>query len=126
LDIDFFKPYNDNYGHQRGDECLKMVADILQQALCREFDIAARYGGEEFALLLPSNHKNIGEVVAKRLVELFNENKLPHEYSKIADFITVSGGGVEASPELNAQELIAAADKLLYKAKEQGRNRILF
>ncbi|MCP4595637.1 diguanylate cyclase [Neptuniibacter sp.] len=124
LDIDFFKPYNDNYGHQQGDECLKSVAKILKGSLSRSHDIIARYGGEEFAIILPDTSYDGAKKVAENIIKMLAENKLPHEYSNVADHVTASIGisSTYFNP-ITPNALLQQADQALYKAKENGRNR---
>ena len=126
LDIDCFKFFNDNYGHQAGDECLKSVARAIQSVVSGPFELAARYGGEEFAIVLASsNLKNAAEVGerARLAVESLN---IPHSHSPVGACITVSVGAASVVPsmETTSKELIKAADDALYSAKQNGRNRV--
>lgn len=124
LDIDFFKPYNDNYGHQDGDECLRQVAKTLRSCLKRSHDILARYGGEEFAIILPETTLDDAQIVAARIVDTLYQRNLPHDFSKVADRVTVSIG-VSCS-KFGAETpngLLKQADEALYQSKENGRNR---
>lgn len=124
-DIDFFKIYNDTYGHQQGDECLARVAKVVADRLERPTDKACRYGGEEFTIILPDTDLRGGLQVANNLrMAVFDQN-IKHEGFKIAAFITLSLGfstytGQFKSPE----ELLKSADDALYRAKENGRNRV--
>jgi len=126
IDVDFFKPYNDNYGHQQGDHCLQQVAHILNGITHRSSDLCARYGGEEFVILLP----DVDSTNAHRLAELCRMNvadaAIPHVHSKVGDVVTISIGVSTAIPMVGSDptSLIKAADILLYKAKENGRNRV--
>lgn len=125
LDVDFFKRYNDHYGHQAGDDCLKEIASILKGSLRRKTDIAARYGGEEFICLLPEttqeNAMEIAEKISKRLLE----RALPHANSDVSQFVTLSMGVASSiGGELEAAHLIALADQRLYTAKNAGRARV--
>lgn len=124
VDIDFFKPYNDNYGHQGGDECLRRVAQALGAALKRPSDIVARYGGEEFAVVLPDTNIKGAANIAESLRRSIDMMNIPHEYSKATDHVTISLGIASCKPKAGqaAEELIEMADKALYEAKEQGRN----
>lgn len=124
IDVDQFKSFNDNYGHQAGDECLQKVAQTLQESMCRPADIVARYGGEEFAIVLPNTTAQQAVAVAKRVNEKFAQLSYPHEYSTVSKFVTVSGGIAQFAGQ-SAADLVIAADKRLYEAKEAGRNRIL-
>lgn len=126
LDIDFFKLYNDHYGHQGGDDCLKKVAKGLESAIHRETDFLARYGGEEFSAVLPDTDLNGAVKVAEEMRLAIQNLKLEHAKSKVADFVSISIG-VSAIVPLQGMEpeaLIAAADQALYRAKEDGRNRV--
>ena len=128
IDIDYFKYYNDTYGHSRGDECLKIIAKTLKQGATRADDFVARYGGEEFVVVLP-NTKEIGAVnVANRLLEAIRNCKIPHESSTIADHVTISIGVTTgaASYTQSVEEYINRADEMLYKSKHEGRNRYNF
>ena len=126
IDIDYFKLFNDNYGHQMGDECLKEVAKQLERACFNPMDTAARYGGEEFVILLPGTSEGDAIKVANRFSDALKASSIEHESSKIHDCITVSMGVScqDKGSEYDAKTLIEEADKALYKAKENGRNRI--
>ncbi|MFO7753515.1 MAG: diguanylate cyclase [Desulfobacteraceae bacterium] len=127
-DIDYFKLYNDTYGHQAGDECLKKVANVLKTSGQRSADLAARYGGEEFAFILPETGAEGGRCVAEKVRFLVRGLNIPHATSRIDECITVSVGvasgvpGEAARPEM----LLQAADEALYRAKENGRNRCVY
>ncbi len=126
LDIDFFKFYNDHYGHQGGDDCLKKVANGLEAAIHRETDFIARYGGEEFSAVLPDTDLNGAIIVAEEMRQTIIDLHLEHAKSKVSDIVSVSLG-VSAIVPLQGTEpdiLIAAADQALYKAKEDGRNMV--
>jgi diguanylate cyclase (GGDEF)-like protein len=125
-DVDYFKPFNDNYGHQRGDEVLKQVALIIRGAVVRLSDIAARYGGEEFAILLPDTTEAGAQRIAERVRRDLREAAIPHEYSPIGRVLTLSFGIATLVPsETQAQrELVRHADEALYASKAEGRNRI--
>jgi diguanylate cyclase (GGDEF)-like protein len=124
LDVDSFKPYNDNYGHLRGDSCLKMIAKAVQSALLRPADIVARYGGEEFVILLPGTAIEGAVQVAERVRQAVENERLEHAFSKVASYVTVSlGVASKGATEIVPDDLIGLADKRLYKAKESGRNR---
>lgn len=126
VDIDFFKAYNDHYGHLAGDNCLQAVASALQGALNRPGDIVCRYGGEEFAVVLPGTPKNGALLVAKSMFERLEKMKIKHESSPISKYVTVSMGVATFQPlkDFSANFLIAEADRSLYCAKVGGRNRI--
>lgn len=127
IDIDFFKPYNDNYGHQGGDDCLKKVAQTLRKTLKRGGDMVARYGGEEFAVILPATDANGASVIARELCDAVGALNMSHEYSEAADHVTISVGVASLMPKGSDSpcELITLADEALYEAKEQGRNRYI-
>ena len=124
IDIDFFKQYNDNYGHVMGDECLKLVALALKDVSHRSSDLVARYGGEEFALVLAET--DCAELVAEACRTAILELSIPHSYSRCAEVVTVSVGICMCRPELNTHYhvLIELADNALYRAKDLGRNRV--
>ena len=126
VDIDFFKQYNDNYGHPKGDECLRKIATILDSAVTRKTDLVARYGGEEFVILLHDTNSEEATKIAERCRRLVSESNITHNYSKVADHITVSLGvsTITPSPEVEPAMLVKTADTLLYKAKDNGRNRV--
>jgi diguanylate cyclase (GGDEF)-like protein/PAS domain S-box-containing protein len=123
-DIDFFKPYNDNYGHPAGDRCLCQVADILSQVTQRSGDLVARYGGEEFGLVLPDTQIHGAIAVVESIRAAIAAAHLPHEFSKISDQITLSLGVVCCIPQdqHSPSQLIDWADTALYNAKAKGRN----
>lgn len=126
LDIDFFKKYNDSYGHVQGDTCLRAVAAAVKSALHRPADLAARYGGEEFALLLPNTEAQGAMAIAKQLKEGVAALQIEHYASEISPYVTVSIGGscAVANTSMEARDLLDAADKALYDAKASGRNTI--
>ncbi|NES95207.1 MAG: GGDEF domain-containing protein, partial [Desertifilum sp. SIO1I2] len=124
-DIDYFKGYNDYYGHQAGDECLKQVAQLLNQAIQRLDDLLARYGGEEFAIILPNTDVRGAVQVAERIGILTQNRQLSYERSPLVPHITLSIGISSLIPRLDIswEMLIAQADRALYQAKSSGRNR---
>ncbi len=123
LDIDFFKKLNDTFGHQAGDYVLKVVSRLLSEAL-REYDIVARYGGEEFAVVLPTTPKLKAASIAERLRTSIAESKFVYKDKAMSCTISL---GVACFPQdgKSPEALIAAADKALYRAKEQGRNQVV-
>ncbi|MBF0271717.1 MAG: diguanylate cyclase [Magnetococcales bacterium] len=127
MDIDFFKPFNDHYGHAEGDECLKQVARALADAMPRSVDLLARYGGEEFVCVLPDTNLDGLIVVGNKLRETIHALGLPHHHSKVADHVTISMGGVSMIPsrDLPPASLVKAADDRLYQAKAAGRDRLV-
>jgi diguanylate cyclase (GGDEF)-like protein len=124
IDIDFFKRYNDHYGHHAGDTCIQAVANVLQQCLHRPHDLLARYGGEEFACILPDTPLSGALHMARELELAVRALALPHEKSDVTTVVTVSIGGAVASHGGDTAELIKAADRLLYSAKHAGRGQV--
>ncbi len=126
IDIDHFKKFNDHYGHQAGDSCLRTVAGVLTDHARRPADLAARYGGEEFALLLPNTDAEGCERVGTRLREALREAGIPHALNPPSELVTASLGGAIAWPsiatETNCASLVATADRALYAAKANGRD----
>ncbi|MCW8865903.1 MAG: sensor domain-containing diguanylate cyclase [Colwellia sp.] len=127
IDIDYFKPYNDTYGHLQGDICLKAVASIIQKSLIRPGDLCARYGGEEFIVLLSDTDEKGSLHIANKInCNLANE-KIKHCKSDINTFVTVSMGLASIVPtsKNTSSQLISKADQALYQAKREGRNKII-
>ncbi|MGK7890782.1 MAG: CHASE2 domain-containing protein [Leptolyngbyaceae cyanobacterium] len=122
-DIDYFKRFNDTYGHQEGDRCLVQVAQALQHAV-RSPDFVARYGGEEFVVVLPKTNIPVALEVAERMRRHVQENQIPHKSSDVSDYVSLSCGvaTLQGFDFQNSRELIEAADKALYEAKLKGRN----
>lgn len=125
LDVDFFKQYNDFYGHQAGDHCLTEVARALRKEAARPAELVGRYGGEEFVLLYPNTNEQQIQINLKRIQERLNKLAIPHEGSKVANIVTVSLGGATVMPvkSLHPDKLVSLADTMLYRAKSEGRNR---
>jgi len=128
LDIDYFKRYNDTYGHDAGDNCLKTVASILSECVIREKDFISRYGGEEFAVVLPNTDENGAYLVAEKMLAKVRECNIPHKTNDIADYVTISIGGTTDIINYlqHGSDYIKAADKALYESKKNGRNRYTF
>ncbi len=126
IDIDYFKLFNDTYGHQAGDDCLKNVALALARIVHRPSDIVARYGGEEFAVILPETDSEGTQRVAEKMREAVSRLNVRHDASKVSEKITLSIGVASMSPRGgdNPDILLAAADDALYRAKHAGRNRV--
>lgn len=129
-DIDNFKDYNDNYGHQAGDECLKKVAKVIEKSTNRPGDLAARYGGEEFSVILPDTNDKGAIKVAEKIRKNIISLEIEHARSEVLDYVTLSFG--VNSSKINSEidkkrieEFIEKADKFLYKAKENGRNMVV-
>lgn len=126
IDIDYFKAYNDNYGHLKGDDCLIEVAKTIAHCIKRPTDFVARYGGEEFVMVLPGTDKKGALEVAERVRRNVEAHAITHEYSKIMPCVTISLGVATITPHFcdSMEEFINRADKALYQAKLGGRNRI--
>jgi len=126
IDIDFFKKYNDFYGHQAGDDCLIQVAQVIRDTTHRSNDKAARYGGEEFAIILPGTDESGAEKFANRLINKIEALNIEHEKSDVGKYVTISVGVATVVPQIgsNSESLIRAADAGLYAAKEGGRNKV--
>ena len=127
IDIDYFKLYNDGYGHQGGDDCLIQVAQTLDKCVHRASDLMARYGGEEFVAVLVDTDEQGAMIIAQQMLDAIRSIEIPHEHSKVAKFVTLSMGVASLIPgDANSTEqLITAADKALYAAKAQGRNQAI-
>ena len=126
LDIDFFKLYNEFYGHVGGDDCLRQVAGAIASSTKRAGDLGARYGGEEFAVVLPNTSAEGANAVARKIYDDIASLKLPHARSSIGSYVTLSCGiaTVMPSPQESPDTLIRSADRALYQAKTEGKNRI--
>lgn len=127
VDIDYFKRYNDRYGHQAGDRCIYQVAQALKQVVKRPADLAARYGGEEFAVILPNTDLTGAHAVAQLIQQAIKSLKISHAASEASEWVSISIGVSSQVPHPldSAEMLILAADQALYQAKEQGRNQIV-
>jgi diguanylate cyclase (GGDEF)-like protein len=126
IDIDEFKKYNDRYGHQGGDDCLKRVAESLKNTLGRASDVVARYGGEEFVVVLPGSDQQAAIATAERLRQQVEKLAMPHEAATSGNrVVTISVGAASYKPtdKDRAETLLSAADQALYGAKHGGRNR---
>jgi len=126
IDIDYFKEFNDHYGHQAGDECLKEVAKSIQETLKRPADMVVRYGGEEFVVILPETDNGGAVMIAEQIRKNVEMLKITHNYSAVSSSVTISLGIATRIPQTkdNKNYLINMADKALYKAKNAGRNRV--
>ena len=127
MDIDYFKLFNDHYGHLLGDDCLKLVAETLAASIRRPGDLVARYGGEEFVCVLPETDKEGAITVAELFRKSIDNLKIKHEKSQVSNHVTISLGVATTIPkaEKSMKILLEAADKSLYQAKAAGRNRII-
>jgi len=126
MDIDFFKEFNDHYGHLAGDDCLRQVAQALKDVVLRPGDLAARYGGEEFACVLPDTDSKGAVTLAHKVRERVAQMSIPHYFSSVADHVTLSFGVASLAPERadTPSHLIQLADDLLYSAKQGGRDQV--
>lgn len=127
IDVDYFKDYNDNYGHQRGDDCLVQLAGALSRVLNRARDLAARYGGEEFTVILPDTNEDGALQIAEAMRAEVEALQIEHAYSGVANYVTVSLGISTLVPDHTSKtgSLIHAADRALYQAKRSGRNCVV-
>ncbi|MFQ6605038.1 MAG: diguanylate cyclase domain-containing protein [Fidelibacterota bacterium] len=125
-DIDFFKKFNDFYGHQKGDDCLELVAQSLNETVHRPGDLVARYGGEEFCAVLPKTDLEGARMIGEAMRKAIEDLHYAHEKSTIIPVVTISVGVATVVPTLayTVSDLLEAADQCLYKAKEEGRNRV--
>jgi len=128
IDIDFFKNYNDTYGHGAGDTCLKKIAATLRGCITRSEDFVARYGGEEFCAVLPNTTETGARIVAEKMLDAVRRLNIPHEKSDAADIVTISIGVVSGKVNhiQSADDYLKSADAMLYKSKNSGRNKYTF
>jgi diguanylate cyclase (GGDEF)-like protein len=126
LDVDYFKRYNDNYGHLAGDDCLRQIGTILKTIVARVPDIVARYGGEEFVVILPKTDENGAKTIAERIRKAVEALAIPHATSEIGKYVTVSIGVVTVNMSAydSPEQIVTLADEAMYGAKKGGRNRI--
>jgi diguanylate cyclase (GGDEF)-like protein len=126
FDIDYFKQYNDIYGHQKGDECLKQIADLTTACFRRAEDFVARYGGEEFVVIMSGFDLQHARQVTKQFMEAIAQKKIEHKGSKTSEYVTISAGLVSINPRKkdSPSTILKQADELLYEAKSMGRNQI--
>jgi len=128
MDVDFFKKFNDTYGHSEGDVCLVAVAETIKESLARADDFVARYGGEEFVAVLPNTDEMGARFVAGRILENMRARKILHEKNEAADCVTISIGVTSGEVERSnsGDDYLKLADKALYMSKENGRNRYTY
>jgi diguanylate cyclase (GGDEF)-like protein len=126
LDVDHFKAFNDNYGHQAGDDCLVNLANALQEQLQRPGDMLARYGGEEFMIILPNTDGDGAAALGEKLRQQIEDLAIEHAYSSTASAVTISVGAATVLPDANGtiEHLLREADIALYRAKQSGRNQV--
>jgi len=128
MDVDCFKKYNDTYGHNAGDACLKIIAEAINECLSRADDFVARYGGEEFLVVLPDTNESGARLMADRILENIRAKNIPHETNEAANCVTISIGAT-TSEVLHTQignDYIKQADKALYLSKQNGRNQYTY
>jgi diguanylate cyclase (GGDEF)-like protein len=126
MDVDYFKNYNDHYGHPKGDECLKVVATVLSKSITRALDMAFRYGGEEFCVLLPDTDSKSAETIAQRIIDSLAQVAMEHEKSLLPQKVVTISIGISTflpDQESDSKDLVLAADQALYEAKSSGRAR---
>jgi diguanylate cyclase (GGDEF)-like protein len=128
LDVDYFKNYNDTYGHGAGDVCLKSIAKVLLRSVTRASDFAVRYGGEEFVIILPNTSRRGACKIAEKILKSVRDLNIPHEKSDAANCVTISIGITTGyiDPTQNGNEFIERADVALYMSKQNGRNKCTF
>jgi diguanylate cyclase (GGDEF)-like protein len=124
-DVDFFKPYNDTYGHQKGDETLRAIAKALKNTVQRPGDVVARYGGEEFGIILPATTSIGAARISEEIQRSVSYLAIPHEPSEVSQYVTLSLGIASIQPQqpLSPEQIVEHADRALYQAKRQGRNQ---
>lgn len=124
IDVDHFKLFNDHSGHAKGDRCLKQIAEALRGAMQSEDDLVIRYGGEEFAIILQDADLTEARHAAERLHKAVSDLKIPHPGLGPGRTVSASIGVCAAAPEESISDALTRADKLLYEAKQAGRNRV--
>jgi diguanylate cyclase (GGDEF)-like protein len=126
-DVDYFKRYNDTYGHLAGDDCLRAIAAVMRQSVRRPADLVARYGGEEFVMILPTTNLNGAAKIAESIRIAVRNLKIEHISSTVNRYVTVSLGVAEAYPsdQFKPELLVETADQAMYAAKRRGRNCVV-
>ncbi len=127
IDVDHFKQYNDHYGHPAGDSCLQQISQAFHKTFQRSEDLYGRYGGEEFIVVLSNTDLKSVQIASEKLKSEIESLAIPHAMSKTSDYVTISVGGsvIPHSNDANLEQTIKHADSALYKAKSQGRNRVV-
>jgi len=125
IDVDFFKRYNEAYGHSKGDNCLKIIAKVLTQSLKRDNDFVARYGSKEFVAVLPNTGEDGARMIADRLLKNISDCKIQHEKSDTANYVTISIGATTSSGNYtySGDDYIKKAEEALHVSEQNGRNR---
>ncbi len=128
VDIDYFKNYDDTYGHIEGDNCLKIIAETLVNSVTREGDFVARYGGEEFVIVMPNTTEQGACLIAEKLLENVRRHNIPHSNSEVADHITISIGVISGKVQYTntVNDYIKHADEVMYRSKQAGRDRYIY
>jgi len=128
IDVDFFKQYNDKYGHNEGDKCLKIIAKTLSETVKRVDDFVVRYGGEEFSVVLPYMDENGARILAEQLITNIRNLQIPHAENKASGYVTISIGVTtgKATHLHKKEDYIKRADQLLYISKQNGRNKYTY
>jgi len=128
VEIDFFSQYNDTYGYNKGDRCLKIIANMLARGVSRAEDFVARYSGKEFVVVLPNADENGARTIAQKLLSIIRECKIPHEKNGAADYVTISIGATASKTDYSQSrdEYVNKAIKLLDKSRQDGHNRYTF
>jgi len=128
IDVDYFKPYNDNYGHQQGDNALQAVAAAIESTLQRAGDFAFRIGGEEFGAIVTVDNSDAAYAIAEKLRKAIEDLEIEHAYSEVAGYLTISIGmevhQCDGSHPADMEVIYCLADDALYRAKENGRNQV--
>ncbi len=128
IDIDYFKKYNDTYGHVEGDNCLRRIAETLVNSVTRDGDFVARYGGEEFVVVLPNANGSGARIIAERMLENVRRHNIPHKSSSAADRVTISIGVITGKAKYmqNVNDYLKRADDVMYRSKQAGRDQYTF
>nr|WP_278279708.1 diguanylate cyclase [Clostridium sp. DMHC 10] len=127
IDVDFFKLFNDNYGHQTGDYCLKKIGETLSSSINTSYGIVARYGGEEFIIVIEGLTKELALIEAEKIRKNIENLNIPHDFSPVSNYVTISLGvsSLIPSDDSSIKTLIEKADVALYEAKKRNRNKAI-